>query len=160
MAKWIHDALTVGNVSAWHYWWLYNPYNETNEGLIGYPENRNAITKRFYALGNFSRFVRPGWTRIDVSGVIDAHTFATAYQGPAGSFAIVVINDSGGSLPFAATLANAHVTSVTPWATTTTAGLTSQASIPVSANQLSATVPYGVTTFVGTNDAIFSDGFD
>ena len=33
VGKWIHDALTVGNVNVWHYWWLQNPYNETNEGL-------------------------------------------------------------------------------------------------------------------------------
>ena len=22
VARWIHDAITIGNVSAWHYWWL------------------------------------------------------------------------------------------------------------------------------------------
>jgi len=158
VAKWIHAAIVDGNVSVWHYWWLYNPYNESNEGLIGYPENRNASTKRFYTLGNFSKFVRPGWVRIDVSGQSNPNLFVSAYKGPLGKFAIVVINDSASNQSFVANLADARVPLVVPWSTSATLDLAAQASVAVSANQFSAIIPNGVTTFVGTNDLIFASG--
>jgi glucuronoarabinoxylan endo-1,4-beta-xylanase len=160
VGKWIHSAIAVGNVNAWHYWWLFNPYNADNEGLIGHPGDAFAITKRYYALGNYSKFVRPGWKRIDTSGVASANLFATAYKAADGNFAIVVVNDSGGDLAFAANLAHMHVTSVTPWITSATLNLAAQAPVAVAGNQISVVVPYGVTTLVGVNDEIFGNGFD
>jgi glucuronoarabinoxylan endo-1,4-beta-xylanase len=160
VAKWIHSAIVVGNVTVWHYWWLFNPYNEDNEGLIGYPEDHYAMTKRFYAMGNYSKFVRPGWVRIDVSNVFSANLFVSAYKGPAGDFAIVMVNDSGGDLSLTSNLSGVIATSVVPWKTTaTTLELDPSPAIAVSGNQLSVTVPYGVTTFVGKNDRIFASGF-
>jgi glucuronoarabinoxylan endo-1,4-beta-xylanase len=148
VAKWIHSAITDGNVTAWHYWWLYNPYNPTNEGLVGYPGDRNAPTKRLYTLGNFSRFVRPGWQRIDVGNGFGANLFVSAYRNaPTGDFAIVVVNDSGGNLPLTTALAGLQTATVTPWVTSATLDLQAQAPVSVIAGQLSAGVAYGVTTF-------------
>ncbi|MEO8804284.1 MAG: hypothetical protein ABI304_05565, partial [Rudaea sp.] len=129
VAKWIHDALTVGNVNVWHYWWLQNPYNEDNEGLIGHPADKTAPTKRLYSVGNYSKFVRPGWVRIDVAGS-SPNIFTTAYRSPSNAnFAIVVINDSGGDLPFVANLVNARTASVTPWVTSASLDLAAQSPI-------------------------------
>jgi glucuronoarabinoxylan endo-1,4-beta-xylanase len=128
--------------------------------LIGHPADPAAITKRFYTMGNFSKFVRPGWTRIDASGGASANISASAYRNPAsGDFALVVINDSGGDLPFAATLTGMHADTVTPWVTSAALNLQAQAPIAVTANRFSTTISYGVTTFVGTSDGIFADGF-
>jgi glucuronoarabinoxylan endo-1,4-beta-xylanase len=161
VAKWIHAGITSGNVSAWHYWWLYDPYGEDNEGLVGHQADRTATTKRIYALGNYSKFVRPGWTRIDVDGGSSANLFASAYKNSAtGNFAVVVVNDSGNALPFTAGLAGIKVASVTPWVTSATFSLQAQAPLVVAADQLSASVVYGVTTFVGRNDRIFANDFE
>ncbi|MEO7324267.1 MAG: hypothetical protein ABIW82_05510 [Dokdonella sp.] len=161
VAKWIHAGITDGNVTAWHYWWLYNPYNEDNEGLIGHQADRAATTKRVYALGNYSKFVRPGWTRIDVGGGSSANLFASAYRNAAtGDFAIVVVNDSGNPLPFSASLVGIKVASITPWTTSAAFNLQAQSPIAVASDQLAATVVYGVTTFVGRNDRIFAAGFE
>ncbi|MEO7916413.1 MAG: hypothetical protein ABIR16_02120 [Dokdonella sp.] len=160
VAKWINDALTVGNANVWHYWWLQNPYNETNEGLIGHPSAPTAPTKRLYSVGNYSKFVRPGWTRIDVAGT-NPNLFTTAYRSPSNAgFAIVVVNNSGGDLPFVANLVSARVTTVTPWVTSASLNLAVQSPVVVSAGQFTTTVPFGVTTFVGVNDAIFASGFE
>lgn len=160
VAKWIHDALTIGNVNVWHYWWLQNPYNEDNEGLIGRPGAPTTPTKRLYSVGNYSKFVRPGWMRIDVAGS-NPSVFTTAYRSPSNtSFAIVVVNNSGADQPFVANLTHAHATSVTPWVTSASLNLAVQSSINVSAGQFSTVVPFGVTTFVGVNDSIFTDGFE
>ncbi len=160
VATWINDALTTGNANVWHYWWLQNPYNEDNEGLIGHPAAPTVPTKRLYSVGNYSKFVRPGWTRIDVAGS-NPNIFTSAYRSPSNaSFAIVVVNNSGGDLPFVANLIHARATSVTPWVTSASLNLAAQSPIAVSAGQFTATVPFGVTTFVGLNDAIYANGFD
>ncbi len=160
VAKWIHDALTIGNVNVWHYWWLQNPYNEDNEGLIGRPGAPTTPTKRLYSVGNYSRFVRPGWTRIDVAGS-NPSIFTSAYTSPSNaSFAIVVVNTSGADQPFVANLAHARNANVTPWVTSASLDLAAQAPIAVVAGQFTTTVPSGVTTFVGVNESIFTNGFE
>ena len=160
VGKWIHDALTVGNVNVWHYWWLQNPYNETNEGLIGRPGAPTTPTKRLYSVGNYSKFVRPGWMRIDVAGS-NPNVFTSAYRSPSNAnFAIVVVNNSGVDQPFVANLSHARIAGVTPWVTSASLDLATQSPIAVSAGQFSATVPFGVTTFVGANESIFTNGFE
>src|SRR5437762_2822574 len=66
VAGWIHSALVVGDASAWVYWW-YQPLSTTtndNEGLI---LQNGTDTKRRYTLGNYSKFVRPGFVRVDAT---------------------------------------------------------------------------------------------
>ena len=160
VAKWIHDALTVGNINVWHYGWLQNPYNETNEGLIGRPGAPTTPTKRLYSVGNYSKFVRPGWMRIDVAGS-NPNVFTTAYRSPSNAnFAIVIVNNSGVDQPFVANLAHARVSSVIPWVTSASLNLAAQSPIAVSVGQFSATVPFGVTTFLGANESIHTNGFE
>ena len=91
VARWIHDAITIGNVNAWHYWWL-RGLNEDNEGLVGHLSDLFARTKRLFVMGNYSKFVRPGWVRIGTSGYaagIDTIAFKNAATG---EFAVVVTN--------------------------------------------------------------------
>lgn len=161
VAKWIHSALTAGNVSVWNYWWLYNPYNEDNEGLIGHPADRSAITKRLYTMGNFSKFVRPGWVRVDVAGGPVANLFVSAYRHPSsGEFAIVLVNDTGNPLAVTVGIPHRGVAAVTPWVTSAALNLQVQTPIAVVADQVNATLAYGVTTWVGRSDLVFASGFD
>ena len=163
-AEWIHDALTTGGASAWLYWWLYGQ-NADNEGLVGSSDHPGQMTKRYYALGNFSKFVRPGWVRLATTGNKSGIYGVSAFKNAAtGAYAIVVVNAS--SAPVALTIGLAlpsygTSSSVVPYATyddgsgdltmSVHGNLQPQAAIPVAANgAFSATVPVGVTTFVGT----------
>jgi glucuronoarabinoxylan endo-1,4-beta-xylanase len=58
IATMIYAAFTTGGVSAWHYWWT--------EALL--PNGPGNPPPQVYALGNFSKFVRPGYYRVDVTG--------------------------------------------------------------------------------------------
>jgi glucuronoarabinoxylan endo-1,4-beta-xylanase len=160
VAAWIHDAITSGNVTAWHYWWLIGD-NADNEGLIGYSRN-TTLTKRLYTMGNFSKFVRPGWVRVDTTGSKSGIYGVTAYKNPStGEFAIVVINNYGSPITLSLALANATLgSSVTPYVTyddssgVMTIGshgnLEQQSAIMTNGNgTFSVTVPYGVTTITG-----------
>lgn len=158
---WINAAITTGNASAWHYWWL-NGINDDNEGLIGRKSDAQ-LTKRLFALGHYSRFVRPGWVRIGLDGSVSG-LLVTAFKQPAtGDFAIVVANSGAAttrsfSLPGAdGSAVSAYVTADTPLGAIGTDGNLSlgsasqqvPASIPVAQGRFTAPIAHGLTTFVG-----------
>jgi glucuronoarabinoxylan endo-1,4-beta-xylanase len=149
VAQWIHDAITIGNVSAWHYWWLIGQ-NSDDEGLVGVNGNPQ-VTKRLFTVGNFSKFVRPGFVVVGSSGA-PANVSVTAYKKPGtGAFVIVAINNNGSDTPFNVTLSGQAATSVTPWITSDALDLAQQPALPVSGGSFTATLQASsVTTFVGT----------
>jgi glucuronoarabinoxylan endo-1,4-beta-xylanase len=149
VARWIHDAITIGNVNAWHYWWLVG-LNGDDEGLIGYSGN-STITKRLYTVGNFSKFVRPGFNVVGVTGA-PGGVSVTAYENVStGAFVIVAINQNGGPVSFSATLNGLTASTVTPWETSATLNLAQQSPLTITAGSFSTTLDgSSVTSFVGT----------
>ncbi|MEI9948869.1 MAG: hypothetical protein WDO74_07760 [Pseudomonadota bacterium] len=90
VAGWIHSALVVGEASAWLWWW-YNAYNtDDNEGLL-LGKTGTTLTRRYYALGNYSKFVRPGYVMVDVTGNSNADILLSAFKGTDG-IVVVAIN--------------------------------------------------------------------
>lgn len=69
MANVIHDDLTIANVTSWQYWIAVSKY-QYRDGLIYVnPLGRDVLqTKRLWALGNYSRFIRPGFVRLETQG--------------------------------------------------------------------------------------------
>ncbi|MHA4896646.1 glycoside hydrolase [Pedobacter sp. PWIIR3] len=69
LASVIHTDLTVANASAWQWWTALSPYNY-KDGLIYLDKNKTDgnfyPSKMFWALGNYSRFIKPGAIRVDV----------------------------------------------------------------------------------------------
>ncbi len=89
----IMDDLTVGGVSSWQYWIAVSRYN-FRDGLIyvNEPEREILPTKRLWAMGNFSRFIRPGFRRFDVehnSAVLQA---VACKSRDGGTLVVVVMN--------------------------------------------------------------------
>ena len=144
-AERIHLFLTQAQVNAWHFWWLI-PYGTDNEGLTDQSGNP---AKRMYALGNFSRFVRPGFYRIGVSN--NAPTFVSAFKDPnTGKFAIVAINASPGIYTQTFNLSSFAASIVTPWVTSGSLSLSNQAPVAVTNSSFVYNLPaYSVVTFVG-----------
>ena len=152
--------------SAWNYW---NAVCNCDAGVIGdVTMGLGQVPKRYFAIGNWSRFVRPGWVRIGVTGSQSGFYGVAAFKDPAtGKFAIIAINNSGGDIPNVTFgIQNATISaSVTPYVTSgTPIGLigtdgnlsagSSASGVPSSlvpnGGVFTSTVPYGVTTFVGT----------
>jgi O-glycosyl hydrolase len=67
MTREIMDDLVWGGVSSWQYWIAVSRYN-FRDGLIYVNESEREIVpiKRLWAMGNFSRFIRPGYRRFEV----------------------------------------------------------------------------------------------
>lgn len=70
IARVIHHDLTVANASAWH-WWLAVSAYDYKDGLVYVDKNKDdgmaEDSKMLWALGNYSRFIRPGAVRVAVS---------------------------------------------------------------------------------------------
>ncbi len=119
LANLIWQALTQANDAAFHWWVACSsamgcaPMSDPsaaaqandsgwNDGLLyydpDYAQNGNQQiypTKRYYAMGNFSRYVRPGAQRHDVTGVpagLRMLAFATAT-----GWSIVIVNNAAAS---------------------------------------------------------------
>ncbi|MHA2315365.1 MAG: glycoside hydrolase family 30 protein [Candidatus Hermodarchaeia archaeon] len=67
LAREIIDDLVWGGVSSWQYWIAVSRYN-FRDGLIYVNEREREIIpiKRLWAMGNFSRFIWPGYRRFEV----------------------------------------------------------------------------------------------
>jgi O-glycosyl hydrolase len=144
VAGWVHNALTVGEANAWTWWW-YNG-TSTNEGLY----NNNTDTKRHYTYGNFTKFVRPGYVRVDVTGSIPTNVLLSAYKGTDGTVAIVAINKgtAAATVPISISGGTAP-TSCTPNVTSATDDLKAGTAVTVTGGTLSASLAATtVTTFV------------
>lgn len=137
--------MTVAQANAWHYWWLV-PY----ESSIGLMDSNAAPTKRLFAVGNYSRFVRPGQNRIDVANH-NPFTSISAYKDAnSGNFAIVAINPEPVTVTQIFNLANFTARSVTPWITSSNLSLANQSAVTVTNASFTYPLPpLSVVTFAG-----------
>jgi glucuronoarabinoxylan endo-1,4-beta-xylanase len=137
--------MTVAQANAWHYWWIV-PY-ESQTGLM----NENAgPTERLFTVGNYSRFVRPGYYRIDVANN-NPITSISAYKNTnSGNFAIVAVNPDPVAVTQVFNLTNFTANSVTPWITSSNYSLASQPTQGVTNASFTYALPaMSVVTFVG-----------
>jgi glucuronoarabinoxylan endo-1,4-beta-xylanase len=149
----IDDRLANANVNSWLWLDLEDWFNDGSN--IGLTENDSSATiaKRAYVLGQYSKFVRPGWVRIDATHNPTSGVFVTAFRDPSsGNFAIVAINENSSSSNVTFSLAAfPSVTSVIPTLTSDSLNLIDQASSNVSGGAFSYSLPAtSVVTFHGT----------
>jgi glucuronoarabinoxylan endo-1,4-beta-xylanase len=152
VAIWVYAAITTGGASAWHYWWLVN-INTDGEGLLQSDGDLTNPPKRLYTLGNFSKFVRPGYVRIESTGTLPSTVWVVAFQNPADStLALVAINSDTSAVPLSVAVSGSPAPSkVTPWVTSADDNLAAQTAISVSRGTFATTLAaQSVTTFVGT----------
>ena len=144
----IHLYLTAAQVNAWHYWWLLPGTSSGNEGLT---DTNGIPAKRMYAIGNFSRFVRPNYYRVGVDNNTGLAQISAYKDSTSPNFSIVAINPSPGVLIAQTfTLTNCSAGSVTPWVTSGSLSLAAQSPIIVSNASFTYTLPaLSVVTFIG-----------
>ena len=105
MAKVIVDDLTILNSTEWS-WWLGCSYGVYPDGLIYLnPDNHKDIqaSKRYWCLGNFSKFINEGASRIACSSGVDG-VASCAFVNTDNSTVIVYVNgtDNDASTAFKA----------------------------------------------------------
>ena len=110
MAKLIQCDLTYGNMTGWSYWTAFaqekfghknrfhlirvNAAGDTGEESTGDLKKGGTLTadKNLWVLGNFSRFVRPGYRRIGITGADEMNSLlGSAWLSPNGDEAVAVL---------------------------------------------------------------------
>lgn len=102
MARVIHNDLVVANATAWHWWLAVSPY-DYKDGLIYVDKEKTDgnfyESKLLWALGNYSRFIRPGAVRITAQspelGEAASSLLFSAYIHPQDKQVVSVIINSG-----------------------------------------------------------------
>lgn len=143
----VHDAMN-SNWNAYIWWYLQRYYSFIGDGEEGTVNGE--VLKRGYAFSHFSKFVRPGFVRIDTQATGNFFLKITAYKNGTQTV-LVVINTS--SLPVKNVQFNGlSPKSATAYTTTEAANLTKQDITIGSSKAVSFDFPASsVTTLVVTN---------
>jgi O-glycosyl hydrolase len=156
-------ASSPGNSGAWDkivlaggaIYMQYSPdttdwYNEVETGNFGLTDAYFNPAKRFYAMGNWSKFVRPGWVMIGTTANPASGVYVTAFRSAStNSFAIVAINNNSSSVDMTFSLSGfPSISSVTPTVTSAADNLADQPTVPASSSSFSYPLPaQSVVTF-------------
>ena len=148
-AKVLHTHVAENRVNAWLYWWA---VSQLGGCLIHLDLEKKTWTadKRLYTLGNYSRFVRPGYFRINIEADPAPGVLISAYKNePTRQLVVVAINENEGSQDLELRLAGASASVATPYRTSETEDLAALPELRITDNTLKAALaPGSVTTFV------------
>jgi glucuronoarabinoxylan endo-1,4-beta-xylanase len=145
VAKRVHLFLTQAQANAYHYWWL---VNSGNQGLL---DTSAGPAKRLFTLGQFSRFVRPNFNRVDATSSQPSAWLSAYKDSTSTAFAIVAINTNAATdIIETFNLTNFAAASVTPWVTSATLSLAPQAAVTLTNSSFTYVLPaMSVVTFAG-----------
>ncbi|HEX8329626.1 MAG TPA: glycoside hydrolase [Hymenobacter sp.] len=154
VARAIHNDLAVANATAWQWWLAVSAYNY-KDGLVYVDKNKTDgnfyASKMLWALGNYSRFVRPGAVRV-AAEFAAAPAGATpllvsAYRSANGKQLVtVIINEAAAPADLRLELAGRRLGATQSFTTSDTGDLKPAAA--VAAGQVLQVAPRSVTTLV------------
>lgn len=136
----IHNAMVEGDFQAYVWWYIRRQYGPMNEN--------GTISKRGYNMAHFSKFVRPGYVRVDATKNPTTNVYVSAYKGD-NKLVIVAINKGTSAVSQNVALQNGTASKVSSWVTDATRNLAAGSAITVSGSSFTAQLPaQSVTTFV------------
>ncbi len=150
LAEEVHNSMVTGNYNAYVWWWVWNnPGDADIIGLIDSSTTSPAFTYYGYALGQFSKYIQPGYVMVNATNPI-AGVYDSAYMGD-GNLVIVAVNSNTSATSFPVSIAGQIATSFTPYQTSATETMTQLSPVSVSNEAFTYTLPaQSITTFVGT----------
>ena len=137
LGKLIYCDLVYGNMTGWSYWTAFaqekwsqknrfylirmNAKGDTGEESYGDIKKGGTLTadKNLWVLGNYSRFIRPGYKRLEVNGADELNgLMASSWLSPdAKTLVTVLVNMSRGSRKIDLSLSGSHVENVKTYVT-------------------------------------------
>ncbi|WP_405172306.1 carbohydrate-binding protein [Paenibacillus sp. FSL H8-0280] len=136
----MHNAMVEGDFQAYVWWYIRRQYGPMKED--------GTISKRGYNMAHFSKFVRPGYLRVDATKNPDTNTFVSAYKGD-NKVVVVAINRGTSATSQKFVLQNGNASTVSSWITDSSRNLASGNALTVSNGAFTAQLPpQSVTTFV------------
>lgn len=135
----MHHAMVEADFQAYVWWYIRRQYGPMNED--------GTISKRGYSMAHFSKFVRPGYVRVDATKNPDTNVFISAYKGN-NKAVIVAVNRGTSSTSQKFNLQNGTASKVSTWITDSSRSMAAGTNITVTNNSFTAQLPaQSVTTF-------------
>ena len=139
----IHNGLVVGNLSAYVWWYIRRGYSPMTED--------GKLSKRGYCMAQYSKFVRPGDVRVDVTEQPASNVYVSAYKNNKNQVTIVAVNNSDSGYTQAFSLGNKKISDVDRWRTSSNENLAKTDNLSYSGSGFNAQLPArSVSTFVVT----------
>ncbi|AIQ57869.1 carbohydrate-binding protein [Paenibacillus borealis] len=136
----MHNAMTEADFQAYVWWYIRRQYGPMNED--------GTISKRGDSMAQFSKFIRPGYVRVDATKNPNTNIYTSAYKGD-NKVVIVAINKGTSAASQSFVLQNGTAASVSAWITDASRKVAAGSSINVSNGSFTAQLPaQSVTTFV------------
>lgn len=135
----MHHAMVEADFQAYVWWYIRRQYGPMNED--------GTISKRGYSMAHFSKFVRPGYVRVDATKNPNTNVFISAYKGN-NKAVIVAVNRGTSSTNQKFNLQNGTASKVSTWITDSSRSMAAGTDITVTNNSFTAQLPaQSVTTF-------------
>jgi glucuronoarabinoxylan endo-1,4-beta-xylanase len=151
VASEIMACLNNLNMSAYNWWWM--TYN-TNDGIC----NGSTPMHRAWVIGQFSKWVRPKFVRVDATYAPQAGVNVVAFKGT--NYVIVAENSNTTSQSVTFACSNATIPSVTKYTSSQTKNGANDGTVTATANSFTTTLDaQSVTTFVSTNNVSVMDPY-
>ncbi len=140
VAQHMHNAMVEADFQAYVWWFIRRQYGPMKED--------GTMSKRGAMMSQFSKFVRPGYVRIDATKNPDSNLYVSAYKGD-NKVVIVAINKGTSAISQKFTLQGGSLSGVSTWVSDSSKNLAAGA-INVAGSTFTAQLPaQSVTTFVG-----------
>jgi glucuronoarabinoxylan endo-1,4-beta-xylanase len=137
----MHNSMVEAQFNAYVWWYIKRSYGPINNG---------AITKRGYCMAHWSKFVRPGFYRVDATKSPTSGVYVSAYRGDT-DVIIVVVNTSSSSKLLTVAINGTDISSYDRFTTSASKSLANEGKLSVSNGSLSLSLDaQSVTTLRGS----------
>jgi glucuronoarabinoxylan endo-1,4-beta-xylanase len=141
VASELHNAMVTGQFSLYTWWYIKRSYGPINNG---------AVTKRGWCMAHWSKFIRPGFYRVDATAAPTAGVSLSAYKSDT-EVVLVIVNTSASSKSLALTIDGSSVASYAKYTTSSSKSLASDGNVSASNGVLNVSLDASsVTTLHGT----------
>ena len=163
VAENIHNAMVVGNMSAYTWWYIRRNYGLMTED--------GKISKRGYCMAQYSKYVRPGDVRIEATEQPEDNVLVSAYKGDDNQVTIVAVNKGEKEYTQNFRIDNKNISDVDRYRTSANENIAPTLNMEFNENNFYAQLPANsVSTFVVTlsDESVepneygwyFADGFE
>jgi len=149
VASELHNAMVTGQFNLYTWWYIKRSYGFINNG---------AVTKRGWCIAHWSKFVRPGFYRVDATAAPTAGVNVSAFKGDT-DVVIVVVNTNSSSKSLSITVDGSSIASYAKYTTSSSKSFASDGMVTASNGALSVTLDASsVTTLRGTGPSTGGTG--
>jgi glucuronoarabinoxylan endo-1,4-beta-xylanase len=137
----LHNCMVQGQFNAYTWWYIRRKYSPMKED--------GTISKRGYCFAQFSKFIRPGFVRVDATASPASGIYVSAYK-KNDSVVVVAVNTNTASKSLNISIAGTKATAFVKYTTSSSKNLVKDGTLNVASDAISASLDaQSATTFVG-----------